>query len=257
MRLPFLQATVERPLVHPAPTLVPTLPGVGIAALYHGARIGGDFYDFLVAPCGRLVFLLLDIAGKRGEALEIAASVQETFREKVPELFQGEDTNQSDALTGLGILINRTILKAAEGVRYAPAFLGSFDPKLGMLSYVNAGHTPALLRDTGGVTLLQANGIPLGLFSHATHDAGVAVVQPGAAVLLVSKGLVESRSGSKEFGLERVIETFQAREFHDAKEICSSILKAVEAFTRNAAPENDITALALLRAPEPQAGVLP
>ncbi len=249
MRLPFLQATVERPLVQPAPTLVPTLPGVGIAARYHGARMGGDFYDFLVTPCGRLVFLLLDIAGKRGKALEIATSVQELFRKQAPELFQGENTNQSDALTGLGILINRAILKAAEGVRHAPAFLGSFDPKLGMMSYVNAGHTPALLKDAEGVTLLQANGIPLGLFSHATHDAGVAVVPPGAAVLLVSKGLVESRSGSKEFGLERVIEALQAREFHDAQEICGAILEAVATFTRNRAPENDITALALLRAP--------
>ena len=254
MRLPFLQATVERPLVQPAPTIVPTLPGVGIAAHYQGARMGGDFYDFLVTPCGRLVFLLLDIAGKRGQALEIAASVQETFRQKAPGLFQGEDVNQSDALSELSILINRAILKAAEGVRHAPAFLGSFDPKLGMLSYVNAGHTPALLKDAGGVTLLKANGIPLGLFSHATHDAGVAVVQPGAAVLMVSKGLVESRSGSKELGLERVIQAFQAQEFRDAQEICGSILGAVETFTRNAAPENDITALALLRAP---AGVLP
>ena len=249
MRLPFLQATVERPQRQPARPLLPTLPAVGIAALYQGARMGGDFYDFAVTPCGRLVFLLLDIAGKRGQALDIAASVQDRFREKVPELFRGEDTNQSDALTDLSILINRTILKAAEGVRHAPAFLGCYDTKLGTLTYVNAGHTPALLKDAGGVTLLKANGIPLGLFSHATHDAGVAVVQPGAAVLLVSKGLVESGRGSKEFGLERVIEVFQAREFRDAQEVCGSILGAVETFTRNAAPENDITALALLRAP--------
>ena len=249
MRLPFLQATVERPLVQPAPTQVPTLAGVDIAALYRGARLGGDFYDFLVTPCGRLVFLLLDIAGKRGEALQIATAVQELFRKQAPGLFQGEDTNQSDALTELGILINRAILKAAGGVRHAPAFLGSFDAKLGMLSYVNAGHTPALLKDNGGITQLQANGIPLGLFSHATHDAGVAVVQPGAAVLLVSKELVESRAGSKEFGLERATQVLQGQEFHHAQEICSAILKAVESFSRNGAPENDTTALALLRLP--------
>lgn len=249
MRLPFLQATVERPLRQPAPTLLPALPTVGIAALYHAARMGGDFYDFAVTQCGRLVFLLLDVAGKRGPALEIAALVQERFREKAPELFRGEDVNQSDALTNLSVLINRTILKAAEGVRHAPGFLGCYDPKLGTLSYVNAGHTPALLKDAEGVTLLKANGLPLGLFSHATHDAGVAVMQPGAALLLVSKGLVESRRGSKEFGLDRVIEVFQAREFRDAQELCSSVLGVVETFTRNAAPENDVTALALMRFP--------
>lgn len=249
MRLPFLQATEERPQVQPAPTVVPTLPGVDIAAAYNCARLGGDFYDFLVTPCGRLVFLLLDIAGKRGQALEIATSVQELFRKRAPELFRDEDTNQSEALTDLGILVNREILRAARGVRHAPGFLGSFDPNAGMLSYVNAGHTPALLKDTGGISRLEANGIPLGLFSHATHDASVAVMEPGAAVLLVSRGLVESRVRSKEFGLERVTEVLQAREFQHAQQVCTEVLKAVESFTRKATPENDITALALVRSP--------
>lgn len=249
MRLPFLQATVERPLRQPAPTPVPALPGVGIAALYRGARLGGDFYDFAVSPGGQLIFVLLDIAGKRREALDIAASVQERFRESAPLLFQGVDLNQSNALSELSIQVNRAILKAAESVRCAPAFLACYDPKLGTLTYINAGHLSAFLKDGAGVTPLAANGIPLGLFSHATHDAAFAVMQPGSVLLLVSKGLVESRSGSKEFGLERVIEVLRAREFHDAQELCSSVLEAVETFTRNGKPENDTTALALMRAP--------
>jgi serine phosphatase RsbU (regulator of sigma subunit) len=257
MRFPFLQATVERPLRQPAPTLLPTLPTVGIAALYRGARMGGDFYDFAVTQCGRLVFLLLDIAGKRQEALDIAASVQQDFREKAPEVFQGQDINQSDAMNNLSILLNRTILKAEDGVRHAPAFLGCYDPALSTLTYVNAGHTPALLKDDQGVTLLKANGIPLGLFSHATHDAAVAVMQPGAALLVVSKGLVESGRGSKEFGLERVVEVLRAGEFRDAQELCAALLGAVETFTRNAAPENDTTVLALMRAPGARTGLLP
>ena len=66
-------------------------------------------------------------------------------------------------------------------------------------------------------------------------------------MLLVSKGLVECRAGSKEFGLERVLQVLQEREFHDAKEICSSVLEAVQTFAGKRAPENDITALALMR----------
>lgn len=250
MRLPFLQATVERPLRQPAPTLLPALPAVGLAALYRGARMGGDFYDFTVTQSGRLVFLLLDIAGKRGEALDIAASVQERFREKAPEFFRGEDINQSDALSDLSVLVNRAILKAAERPRHAPGFLACYDPKVGTLSYVNAGHTPALLKDGEGVTQLAANGLPLGLFSHANYDAGFAAMGPGAALLLASKGLVESRHRSKEFGLERVIEVLGAREYRDAEELCAAVLGAVETFTHNATPENDTTALALTRPAE-------
>src|SRR5262249_50079936 len=149
----------------PVRTQLPVLPGVDLAALYRGARIGGDCFDFAATDCNRLVFFLLDVAGKRDEALHIAASVQDLFRGKAPGLFQGEDVNQSDVLSELAIGINRTILKVAEGVRHAPAFVGSYDPKLGMLSYVNAGHTPALLMDETGVSFLKANGLPLGLFS--------------------------------------------------------------------------------------------
>jgi serine phosphatase RsbU (regulator of sigma subunit) len=257
MRLPFLQATVERPTRQPAPTLLPTLPALAIAALYREARMGGDFYDFAVTQCGRLVFLLLDIAGKRKEALDIAATVQQDFREKAPEMFQGQDINQSEALNNLAILLNRSILKAASGVRHAPGFVGCYDPALGTLTYVNAGHTSALLKDTQGVTQLKANGIPLGLFSHATHDAEVAVMEPGAVLLLVSKGLVESGRGSKEFGLERAVEVLQAGDFRDAQELCAALLAAVETFTRNAAPENDTTVLAIMRPPGARASVLP
>lgn len=247
MRLPFLQATEERPLRQPVSTLLPTLPTLDIAALYRAARMGGDFYDFAITPEGRLVFLLLDIAGKRKEALDIAASVQEQFREQAPRMFQGGDLNQSEAVNGLTVLLNRAILKAEDGVRHAPAFLGCYDPGLGTLTWVNAGHTPALLKDAQGISLLQANGIPLGLFSHATHDAAVGVMQPGSALLVVSKGLVEASRGSKEFGLERVQEVLAAQDYRDATELCSAVLSALESFTRNAAPENDTTLLALMR----------
>jgi serine phosphatase RsbU (regulator of sigma subunit) len=250
MRLPFLQATVERPLRQPAPTLLPTLSTVGLAALYHRARMGGDFYDFAVTRCGRLVFLLLDIAGKRDEALDIAATVQERFRQRTPELFVSDEINQSDVLNDLAVHLNRAILKVA-GVRHAPGFLGCFDPELGTLSYANAGHTPALLRDAQGITRLEANGLPLGLFAHATYEPGFAVLQPGAALLVVSKGLVESRSRRKEFGLERVAEVLRANELRNPQELCASVLGAVETFTRGAEPENDTTALAMMRLPPP------
>jgi len=251
MKIPFYSSAPKRELRHPAPAVVPTLPNSSLAALYRAARVGGDFYDFVVTPAGRLVFMLADIAGRRDEALHIAASAQEVFRKKVEENFSGEYFNEHDAMTDLLIDVNRAIMTAANGVRNSPAFIGCYEERLGTLAYINAGHPPALLRDSTGVTLLPANGFPMGLFSHAAHDTQLSVLQPGAALLVASKGLVESKHKSKEFGTARLCEVFEATSFADAHDLCTRILQSVEEFTRNGrkpgVAENDITALALVR----------
>ncbi len=252
MRIPFYSPAIKRDLRKPVPAEVPTLPNSSLAALYRAARVGGDFYDFVVTPAGRLVFMLADIAGRRDEALHIAAGAQEAFRKKVEENFSGEYFNEHDAMTDLLIDVNRAIMTAASGVRNSPAFIGCYEERLGTLSYINAGHPSALLRDATGITPLPANGFPLGLFSHAAHDTQLSVLQAGAALLVASKGLVEARHKSKEYGLERLSEVFEATSFSDAHDLCTRILQSVEEFTNNGrrppAAENDMTALALVRA---------
>ena len=246
VKLPFHHAAPERPLQKPKPSVLPALQTAHLAALYRAARVGGDFFDFELIQ-GRLLFLLIDIAGRRDEALDIAASVQQAFHTKAGELFRGPALNEADALADLTVILNRRVMEAAGGVRCAPAFLGSYDEDLGTLFYINAGHMPALLKDEQGVQLLEANGLPLGLFSHATHDAQMTVLQEGAAVLVVSKGLIESRAGRREFGLDRLRESLRQFKFSSANELCSGVLTAVEEFTKNTPGQNDITTLALMR----------
>jgi serine phosphatase RsbU (regulator of sigma subunit) len=252
MKLPFQQTAPSRTLRRPQPTLIPELGKSSICALYRAARVGGDFYDFLITNSGRLVFLLLDIAGKREEALDIAATVQERLRSRAGELFGAGHVNEAEALPALLVDLNRSVIQAAGGVRCAPAFLGCYDEVFCTLTYINAGHTPALLKDHQGVTQLGANGFPLGLFSHATHDAHFTTIQPGAALLLVSRGLVESKAGSKEYGIERLAECVSQLSLQGAQELCSQVLSAVKMFTesswRRKESENDVTTLALVRA---------
>jgi serine phosphatase RsbU (regulator of sigma subunit) len=254
MKLPFRAVAPVREVRHPAPAALPKLADCTVAAMYRATRVGGDYYDFLFAE-SCLIFMFLDIAGRREEALDVAAVVQQRFQAIAPGIFQDGRGNRNDQITDLTIELNRTIIDASGGVRCAPAFLGCYDEAVGVLSYINAGHTPAVLKDEDGITLFRAAGPPLGLFSHSTHDAQVSTLRPGAALVLVSKGLVESRAGSHEFGTERVQEFITSREFQSAQEICSGLLKNLQQFIearkslfRHPGPENDATALALLRA---------
>ena len=248
MKLPFLNHTAPRELRKPAPSSIPKRENLQVAMQYKGARMGGDFFDFIEVEPARLIFLMMDVAGKRDEAMHIAAAVQDKFREAVRELFTGTEVNEPQAAADLNIVINRAILEAAGGVRCAPAFLASFDEGLGTLTYVNSGHTSALVRDTEGTTELKANGVPLGLFSHAVTDAHMWALQPGSSLLLVSKGLIESKKAfRKEYGFKRLVNVVKETQFSTAAELCAAVLKDVETYTQDADPENDVTTVALMR----------
>ena len=143
--------------------------------------------------------------------------------------------------------VNRTILQVAGEIRSCPAFIGCYNEDLGTVCYTNAGHTPALLRDDSGITQLEASGLPLGIFSHATHSASTCALEPGAALLLVSRGVVEADHNEQEFGLEGVKAGFQAAAAITAQDLCSNILQASQQFTEVPTAHNDVTALALLR----------
>jgi serine phosphatase RsbU (regulator of sigma subunit) len=133
-------------------------------------------------------------------------------------------------------------------VHSCPAFIACYHEQFGTLCYTNAGHTPGLMRDAAGISHLGSNGLPLGLFSHATSDAPTVGLEKGAALLLVSRGVVEcTGKGSEEFGLERVQGVFDSVQLTSAHALCASVLKAVGEFTVGPLCD-DRTALALLRA---------
>ena len=247
---PFLKGRRELPTAgqEPQHTDTPELRAAEIAAVYYGQRMGGDFYDFIRVSPNRVLFGLLDVAGKHEQSRSILAAAQSTFRRIAAETFSNEEINEANALVHLCLEINRTILQEAGGVRPCPAFTGCYHEDLGTVCYVNAGHTPALLRHSSGITEIGATGLPFGLFSHATCDAPTIAVEPNAALLLVSRGVVEAKRKGTEFGLEGVKQTLQKTKAHSAREFCVGVLSDVKEFMRTPPTHNDVTALTLLRA---------
>jgi len=238
----------ETPLpTDPRHSDVPLLRGAEIAAVYYNQRVAGDFYEFLRVGPSRVLFGLFDLAGRRQDTREILISAQNTFRTLAPKLFSGKDFNEAEAMVALCHEVNRTILQVAGGIRSCPAFIGCYNEDLGTVCYTNAGHTPALLRDESGITQLEASGLPLGIFSHATQSASTCGLGPDAALLLVSRGIVEAGYNDQEFGLEGAKKSFLGASALTAQDLCLAILQSAEQFLQAAPTQNDVTALALLR----------
>jgi len=239
------------PTVEPVPTVFPRIEGADIAAVFAGKRVAGDFYDSVRVSPERVLFGLLDVAGRREDNRGILVAAQEIFRNLGTELFSRSDINESDAMTELCLRINRGLIESSSGVRSCPAFIACYHEKFGTLCYTNAGHTPGLLRDSRGIGELTSTGLPLGLFSHATCDAPTVGLEKGAALLLVSRGVVECEShherSAEEFGLDRVKPVLQAAPSSTAQALCVSILNAVSGFSPESPLCDDRTALALVR----------
>jgi phosphoserine phosphatase RsbU/P len=236
----------------PVPTIFPKLDGAEIGAVFVGKRMAGDFYDSVRVSPERVLIGLLDVAGRRDDNRPLLIAAQEVFRNSGAELFSRSDINESDAMTELNLRINRRLIEVSHGVHSCPAFTACYNENLGIICYANAGHPPALLRDGNGIVELGSTGLPLGLFSHGTSDARMAALERGAALLLVSRGVLECEGGrhngsSGEFGFDRLKQVFQNAPLINARSLCSSILNSVAEFSGNAPICDDRTALALIR----------
>src|SRR5260370_15307036 len=248
-RLLCKQREVARP-TDPLHCDTPVRCRVETAAVYTGQRVAGDFYELLRVGPSRMLFGLLDIAGLRADTREILIAVQKTFRTLAPELFAAEDFNETTAMIELCHAMNRTVMLG--GLRSCPAFIGCYNEDLGTVCYANAGHTPGLLRDRAGITLLEATGLPLGLFSHTPQSAPTSHLVPGSALLVVSRGIVEAeyvdancRGG--DFALDGGQRTLQAATVPSARELCLTMLRAARKGMPMTPTHNDLTTLALVR----------
>ena len=248
MRSFFHHSETPQPVSVPVHADAPEVRGAELASVYHSQRIAGDFYDFFRVSPHRVMFGLLDAAGGLTQTRAILTAAQHTFRGVGSELFSQLEINETDAMIELCQGMNRTVISAATGVHSCPAFAGCYDETLGLVCYFNAGHTAGLARDGNGVVELGATGLPLGLFSHLTSDASIVALEPGAVLALVSRGVIEAKYKSEEFGLQRVKDVLQQSPAGaSAKELCASILDHVQQFMHANPAHNDVTALVLAR----------
>ena len=247
-----------QPTRTPLPTALPPLVGLDLHAHYYSTRTGGDFFDAIAAG-PHVVFFLTDIAGTRDEAHIIASAVQDTFRLRVPQLFTTEVINMMDTLAILAREINQAIYEAAGGSRLAPTFLGCFNLPLGLLAYINSGGQPAIFRDSDGTRVLGHVTMPLGLFTHLTFEPAIQAFEPGARMLLVTKGILEAQRGRKQFGVERATAVLENIPNDSAFDLCAVTLEDANEFRKAPwySPERlpfvkpkrveDLTAVALIR----------
>ena len=226
-------AEIQRRLL---PTTAPSVPGVDLAGYNAPCRtVGGDYFDFLTYPDGRVAILVGDVAGKGMPAALLMSSLQA----RVQVLF-----DDPVDLAALVTRLNRIINSNCPSNRFISFFIGLLDPKTGELKYVNAGHNPPLVaRRDGTVENLDCTGLILGIMPAARYEQKNVMLEPGDAVVLFSDGVTEASRPDvdEEFGEARLAETFSKLRNLPAESIVQAINQQVQEFTSGAPPADDIT----------------
>jgi serine phosphatase RsbU (regulator of sigma subunit) len=179
------------------PKSVPDLPSWHVAAFYRPARtVGGDFYDFLPLPDGRLMVVIGDVTDKGVPAALVMASTHALLRGAAPRLIApGQVLAQ----------VNDLLCTDIPAHMFVTCLALVLDPATGLLEFANAGHDVPYVRTEGGVAELRARGMPLGLMPGSEYEEKTFQLRPGDSVLLHSDGLAEAHSADREmFGFPRV-----------------------------------------------------
>ncbi|MCX6550140.1 MAG: PP2C family protein-serine/threonine phosphatase [Acidobacteria bacterium] len=210
--------------------------------------VGGDFYDILPLPDGRVVVALGDVAGKGSPAALLMALLLAMLRTLLDEGL--------DAAPLLSRL-NVQIVRHAPSSRFITLLFVTVNPATGALVAVNAGHLPGLIRRRNGdIDRLSEGGIALGMFDNSTYTTQTTTLEPGDLLVLYSDGITEAENPSgvpfDEEGLLTLIRAHAANP--DLADVGRKILKAVEHHAQDVRFADDLTVLMVRRPEEPAAG---
>ncbi len=182
------------------PKSVPELPGFDFFDYYEPANhVGGDFYDYIPMPDGRLGIVVADVVGHGVAAAMLTAKLAADVRYKLLSL-----PEPVDAINELNASLSRDLVED----HFVTLVLAVLAPDSGEVVIVNAGHVPPLHTATDGRVLdvaAEESGWPLGIETDATYRQCKLQLEPGEIVAIYTDGINEALNVAGEmYGIQRI-----------------------------------------------------
>jgi phosphoserine phosphatase RsbU/P len=218
------------------PATFPAKPGCdGAARMIPATTMGGDFYDFIELPDGRVGLVMADVSGKGVPAaffMVVARTYLRDLAAHYPE-------------PGACLAQTNEVLCAQNPMElFVTVFYCVFDPTTGALKYANGGHNPPYVRRTdGSVEALNGQGgLVLGAMPGADFPDHALQLLPGDRLVLFTDGVTEAFNPQDEaYGAERLIGELKAHGEGGAAALVERICHSVIMFTGTAPQSDDIT----------------
>lgn len=193
-----IATTLQRSLL---PTDLPEVPGLKIEERYipggRGLEVGGDWYDVILLPEGRIGLVIGDVVGKGIKAAALMGQLRNALRAYAME---GSPPD---------VVLDR--MNRLSDVMEHPTMIATmiymiYDPSTNTATFCNAGHPPPMLQHEGGEPrfLDHERNIPLGVLGDFDFTSEEIELPPGCRAVLYTDGLVEEPGRSVDDGLERL-----------------------------------------------------
>jgi phosphoserine phosphatase RsbU/P len=234
------------------PQKLPPVAGLEYAGACRPARgVGGDYYDFLALPEGRLGIAIGDVSGKGIAAALMMATLQASLR--------AEAVRQSQSLACMIAGVNRLVFDASTANRYATFFYAEYNACGQALTYVNAGHNPPMLfrrcPETKSLMRLDVGGTVIGLLENVGFQQATVSLQPEDMLVLYTDGVSEAMNPhDEEWGEERMMEAIRHCHGLSAAETIEHVMTAADIFSAGAPQHDDMTLVVLRLAVREESG---
>jgi GAF domain-containing protein/anti-sigma regulatory factor (Ser/Thr protein kinase) len=232
--------TLQRSLL---PASLPQVPSAEVAVRYlpgaEGVDVGGDFYDVIPLPSGRVGLVVGDVMGRGIRAAAVMGQLRAAVRS-----YSLEGHSPAALLTRL----DRLVGTLEEGL-LVTALYAEWDPGRGIALCSLAGHLPPLLRRPGSdPSFVEIDpGVPLGVGEQSYVEVEIDL-PPGSLLLAYTDGLVEGPDLPVEDGMRRLAAAINGA--GDAMDACEFALAELRPRAANRRYDDDTALLALVtRAP--------
>jgi sigma-B regulation protein RsbU (phosphoserine phosphatase) len=218
------------------PATFPAKPGCdGAARMIPATTMGGDFYDFIELPDGRIGLVMADVSGKGVPAAFFMAVARTNLRDlavNYPE-------------PGACLAQTNEMLCAQNPMElFVTVFYCVFDTSTGTLRYANGGHNPPYVRRADGSVeaLAGAGGLVLGVMPGVSFPDHTVQLLPGDRLVLYTDGVTEAfNSADEPYGVERLLAEVKAHGDGAAGALVERICRSVTVFADTAPQSDDIT----------------
>jgi serine phosphatase RsbU (regulator of sigma subunit) len=230
--------TMQRSLL---PGRLPEIEGLDVGAVYESSAqvdVGGDVYDFLTLPDGKLAVVLGDASGHGVAATADMALAKFVFRSLV-RLYPdpGELLTQA----------NEVALGELTSGAFVTMVCLTVDPSTGRVSAASAGHPPIrVLSPEGTGDGLAPGGLALGVEADQKYEQEDTTLAPGAALCVYTDGLIEVRRDGEQYGVDRLDAALAAGRDLPAQELAEHVVADARRFAGE--PGDDYAVVVIRRA---------
>ncbi|MEU2132034.1 SpoIIE family protein phosphatase [Streptomyces sp. NPDC018352] len=183
------------------PRRIPDVPGAQIAVRYRSARlgrdIGGDWYDVIPLPGGRVGAVIGDVQGHDTHAAAVMGQLRIVLR-----AYAAEGHSPATVMARASVFLHEL-----DTDRFATCTYAEADLTTGVVQLVRAGHVDPLVRESDGSCrrLPAEGGLPLGLsaeFGRLEYPVSTVELDPGQTLVMFTDGLVEMPGADLDEGIQ-------------------------------------------------------